>query len=527
MFDQIDTPHMPESGPAMPLALGGAPSAVSLLPRCLGFHGLLAGVFAATLAAFVAAAAFTWHELSLRRHDYAILHLAGQLRVTGASLTQQARDFLRDAEGGAPAPARYAAELKRNVALYDRILRSFAACDLPADLTGLTGLDGLGGPMRCDWDAASIAHLEASAAAWHALRGRIGPALASGPQDEELIDAARAIAREGHGIGSSTLALGNAFRTMMEAKLQFVTRAQLVVAALGIALALLLAGIVQRRILDPLRAAKGGFLRVARGDLGYQVPVRSEDELGDMTRAFNALSLQMRRLFDLTHRIGQGTTLVDALAFVREEFGRLAPVAWIGLLVCSADRRGGWQLLNVSAEAGIPALAGSRFAVSSLYSGEAGAGGSRPARRLAAGQPRGRACRERARFLLSSCRCAGTPDGTGRWSFAARAEGAYTRGSTELLTNIGAQLRGLLDRTTLTDALVVAAVEGLARLAENRHPETGDHLARMSHYAAILAEEMGRSGRERGRISPQDVEAIRRFAPCTTWARSALPVAYW
>jgi hypothetical protein len=267
MFDQIDTPHMPEGGPAMRRTVGGARSTASMLPRCLGFRGLLAGAFAATLAAFVAAAAFTWHELSLRRHDYAILHLAGQLRVTGASLTQQARDFLRDAEGGAPAPARYAAELKRNVALYDRILGSFAACDLPADLTGL---DGLGGPMRCDWDAASIAHLEANAAAWHALRGRIGPALASGPQDEELIDAARAIAREGHGIGSSTLALGNAFRTMMEAKLQFVTRAQLVVAALGIALALLLAGIVERRILDPLRAAKAGFLRVARGDLGYQ-----------------------------------------------------------------------------------------------------------------------------------------------------------------------------------------------------------------------------------------------------------------
>jgi HD-GYP domain-containing protein (c-di-GMP phosphodiesterase class II) len=35
----------------------------------------------------------------------------------------------------------------------------------------------------------------------------------------------------------------------------------------------------------------------------------------------------------------------------------------------------------------------------------------------------------------------------------------------------------------------------------------------MSHYAALLAEEMGRCGREQGRISAQDVEEIRRFAP--------------
>ena len=423
------------------------------------------------------------------------------------SLTQQSRGFLRDVEAGAPAPSWYATELKRNVVLYDRIIGGFTGRDLPADLTGLDE------PIRCNWDAASIAHLEASAASWRALRVRIDRALAPDANEAALVAAALILSREGDGIGRTTLALGNAFRTMMEAKLQFVTRAQFVVAALGVVLALLLAGIIQQRIVDPLRAAQTGFLRIARGDLGYQVPVRSEDELGDMTRAFNALSLRMRRLFDLTHRIGEGVTLADTLAFVREEFGRLAPVAWVGLLARDADGRGGWQLLHSSAEAGISTLAGSRFAVSSLYSGE---GGSAVALgRLAGAAPQSVEAALAASGLASALivPLRRDADGCRTLVFAARAEGAYTREFTDLLTNIGAQLRSLLDRTTLTDALVVAAVEGLARLAESRDPETGDHLVRMSHYAAILAEEMGRSGRDRGRISAQDVEEIRRFAP--------------
>jgi HD-GYP domain-containing protein (c-di-GMP phosphodiesterase class II) len=507
MSEQIDTRSVPAELPALPRKLARAGSGAALLPGRLGFQGLLVGAFTAMLAAFVVAAAFTWYELSLRRHDYAILHLAGQLRVTAASLTQQSRGFLRDVETGAPAPAWYSAELKRNVALYDRIIGGFVGRDLPADLIGLNE------PIRCNWDAASIAHLEASAAAWHALRARIDRALAPGADEEALAAAARIIALEGDGIGKTTLTLGNAFRTMMEAKLRFVTRAQFVVAALGVALALLLAGIVQQRIVEPLRAAQTGFLRIARGDLGYQVPVRSEDELGDMTRAFNVLSLRMRRLFDLTHRIGEGVTLADTLAFVREEFGRLAPVAWVGLLAKSADGRGGWQLLHSSAEAGISTLAGSRFAVSSRYSGESG--DAVALERLAGTAPDSVESALAASGLGSALivPLRRDADGSRTLVFAARGEGAYTREFTDLLTNIGAQLRSLLDRTSLTDALVVAAVEGLARLAESRDPETGDHLVRMSHYAAILAEEMGRCGRERGRISAQDVEEIRRFAP--------------
>jgi response regulator RpfG family c-di-GMP phosphodiesterase len=56
-------------------------------------------------------------------------------------------------------------------------------------------------------------------------------------------------------------------------------------------------------------------------------------------------------------------------------------------------------------------------------------------------------------------------------------------------------------------------VEGLAKLAESRDPETGDHLVRMSLYSAILTEELGKDGVHRERITPAYVRDVFRFAP--------------
>jgi two-component system NtrC family sensor kinase len=49
------------------------------------------------------------------------------------------------------------------------------------------------------------------------------------------------------------------------------------------------------RVVDkPINALKNGTERLARGELGYQIAVRSQDEVGDLARSFNGMSLQLR-----------------------------------------------------------------------------------------------------------------------------------------------------------------------------------------------------------------------------------------
>ena len=51
---------------------------------------------------------------------------------------------------------------------------------------------------------------------------------------------------------------------------------------------------VWRVVGDPIQALKAGTERLTEGDLGYQLAIRSNNEVGDLAHSFNAMSLQLR-----------------------------------------------------------------------------------------------------------------------------------------------------------------------------------------------------------------------------------------
>jgi two-component system NtrC family sensor kinase len=51
---------------------------------------------------------------------------------------------------------------------------------------------------------------------------------------------------------------------------------------------------VWRVVGKPIKALKSGTEHLAHGELGYQIEVRSEDEVGDLAHSFNGMSLQLR-----------------------------------------------------------------------------------------------------------------------------------------------------------------------------------------------------------------------------------------
>lgn len=72
--------------------------------------------------------------------------------------------------------------------------------------------------------------------------------------------------------------------------LQRVNRALVIAAAVATVAALLLAILLARTVTRPLRALTQATGAVARGQLGESVPVSSQDELGQLTAAFNRMS---------------------------------------------------------------------------------------------------------------------------------------------------------------------------------------------------------------------------------------------
>lgn len=469
-------------------------------------------------SSFTATVVFTLYEVELRKHDYAILNLAGQLRVTAQAMAGQALHYLEATNGlmvGNSRPSPFARNLNQQVQTFDKIIQSFEERNLPPELTGRED------DLKCNWDAESIAQLKVTAQFWRQYRQALLAVWGSAEQrvGDTLQKTARHVLENDARLQAAAQNLIRAFQRMMESKLQLLKMVNQLALSLMTLLLVFILLLLHRKLLGPLRMTLAGFSRVSQGDLGYQVPVTTENEIGQMTRGFNRLSKRLHAQFRLTDRINHGMNLSDTLCFLFEEFRGFLPLDWVGILASSPDKKGVVlhrmhasqtlslredeffadpdnrliQLLNDTKPLSISCL--------SEYVSQ---------------QPRamfaGRLLREgfgAAVYLPLS----NTPEGGMVLVFASRAAHAYSEEHLEWLANIAGQVKHSVDRTVVMEDLVISAVSGLAKLAESRDPETGDHLLRMSLYSAIIAERLAAGDEYRGVLSPEIIRNIFRFAP--------------
>jgi signal transduction histidine kinase len=97
-------------------------------------------------------------------------------------------------------------------------------------------------------------------------------------------------------------------------------RATWMAALTGILAAVILGAVVARYVTAPLRQIATAAARVGRGDLSGDLPVPSEDELGKLASAFNAMTADLRRLeehrkhitADIAHELRTPLTVLQA-----------------------------------------------------------------------------------------------------------------------------------------------------------------------------------------------------------------------
>jgi len=102
----------------------------------------------------------------------------------------------------------------------------------------------------------------------------------------------------------------------------------------------------------------------------------------------------------------------------------------------------------------------------------------------------------------------------------------WREADTDFMAHLAPVLGHGLEKVELTERLLVAAISGLARLAESRDPETGNHLVRMSEYSRIIALGLREGGgAESITITDAFVEDIHRFAPMHDIGKVGVPDA--
>ena len=455
---------------------------------------------------------YTIYALQLRNHDYLILNLTGQLRVASQDMLEQARHYAGQAPDDYQKYDRdletYWPGLQKQVNLYDRIIRSLETRQIAPELTGQAEV------IRCNFDAPSRNQLSISVSEWKRFRSELFEKLGDNLKEPRLTWAAEYIDENGENLVKSSDRLAHALQLMMEHKLQEIQLFQYAAIITAAFLLTLLTFVLHHLIIRPLKATVKGFERVARGDFQQKIPVLTHNEIGHMTVAFNSLTERLNSMFRLTDRINQGLKLDEMLKCVHEEFQHFVPFDWIGVFYPTPDGAS-LTLERLFSTSTTSLREGSRFdATTGLLSATI-----KMVRPMAIRLDRDPQSAPLEYSLATNGFNAAVylPLLNQRQSqavmvFASKHQ-TYTQEHVEFLANVATMVSQVLEKTLVMENLVIAAVQGLAKLAESRDPETGDHLTRMSLYAALITEELGHQGPYAQQVSPAYIREVFHFAP--------------
>lgn len=454
---------------------------------------------------------YTIYSLKLRQHDYLILNHIGQLQVIANNLTEQSRNYVKQAPDSYDKYNRdletYWQTLQKQTKRFNTIITELNSRELSVGLTGHEET------IYCNYDDHSQNQLTSSLKYWILFNNELEQKLGNDLDNPKLTWGAEFIVEHGDELTESTQSLSMAFQYMMEGKLNKIRLFQWLTVAVGLLSLFLVFFVIQRRVLHPLNTTVNGFKKIAQGNFNHQVPVLAQNELGQMAIALNHLLARLNSIFRLTDRINQGKKLDEMLAFIHEEFQPFVPLNWVGVFFTSAD--GKRMVLERSYCDSTPMLKdGDGFTIKDSKF-ENVLDNNLP---IAVDFNDIEHTEIDEKFVLGGLNAAlflplNISHNHPVVMVFASAHQHYSAEHIEFLNNIAATVSHVLEKTVVVENLVSAAINGLAKLAESRDPETGDHLTRMALYSAVIAEELARKGAYTDLITPQYIRDVYNFAP--------------
>lgn len=423
-------------------------------------------------------------------------------------MTEQSKNYLKQAPDSYEKYNRdletYWSNLQKQTASFDMIISDLKVRKLSAELLGHDST------IYCNFDDRSQLQLTKTYNVWKSFLQGLDEKLGEDKENPRLTWGAEFIANNGQELQDSTQRLSIAFQFMMEGQLNKIQIAQWFTVFVGLISLIIIIWVIQKGLITPLGKTLQGFNKVAQGDLSHQVSVQNDNEIGDMVHSFNHLLDRLNSMFRLTETINKGTKLDEMVCFIYQEFQAFVPIDWVGVFISSAD--GQRMILERSHSSdNTQCLNAQEFLIE----------GSIFEQVITQKCPivlNSKTASQQASIFKSADKNSvflplrSAEEYAAVMVFASK-DTEYQQSHITFLNNISATLSHVLDKTIVVEDLVSAAINGLAKLAESRDPETGDHLVRMAHYSAIIAEELGRESAYKDQISPQFVRDVYHFAP--------------
>jgi HD-GYP domain-containing protein (c-di-GMP phosphodiesterase class II) len=461
--------------------------------------GGLGGLFVLMLLAL----AFSAWALALSQRDQSLMADLRRLDTLVARYHSDAERYLRNAPRDYPDYFRdttlYFAQLKDDVEQVETLLASLADQRTRSEQTPWALL--LLGPSATGTDP----RFDPLRAFWRDYRSQLQQALGPDTDEPRLEWAARHIVEQssdlaGHisGVSSSLLRVIKSHQRNARLVGQWGVMLTLIASALGVV-------VLIRSLTRRLGATQHGCEQIARGYFGHHIPDRSNDELGSLNTAINTVSTRMSAVLRLLDSIQRGADLRATAREVRDALGAFLPADWLGLYDNDADSR------SVQLREQFPELPTQGIEVAEQTALQSG-------KRFALHEasfalPAVAAALAARNFQTTLVLSLPSDSGAGfTLVLAARNAHAFSHDAQALLGNLAPVIAHGFEKSALSEQLLLAAVNGLSKLAESRDPETGNHLIRMSHYAHAIARQCMDTDGTTEAMPPGFARDVLRFA---------------
>lgn len=278
---------------------------------------------------------FTLSSVNARKHDYAILNLAGQLRVITNSIITQSSQYKDNAPRDYASYNRdlktYATNLTDQVKSYDNIISAFDKREFSTALTGLSS------ELTCNWDSSSINQLDLTVFEWQNFKAGLNKSLGDNRSEPRLEAAAEYIIRQSTALNSATDSLSKEFRLMMQRKLDTLTLTIWGLLILSAFTAIGILSLLYLQLLKPLKKSLTGIEQISNGDLKYRINTGS-NEISILNTSINRMASSLNAIFNLTSHINGAKTIDETLQIVFNEFNEISPINWAGIFSVNASR---------------------------------------------------------------------------------------------------------------------------------------------------------------------------------------------
>ncbi len=264
-----------------------------------------------------------------------IIQLGGKLQKSSQQMSMQAMNYIASTPSDSSTYDRdlklYYQDLMSHIETFDMIEEAFMSKQFSQDMTGMDDM------MEASLSDEVEQVVKSLHQTWLDWRQKLMSHLGESVSMPQLTMAARYINNNGNEL---TLATNQLIEQLAEhayyrkEQLEQLNRFLLFFSVLTVL------GIIfwfYKRVIIPLGETSQVMKKIALGNFEQRLPLRGNDEITQMNQQFNHLSHQLNSLFQLMTRLHEGGNLDEILRFISEEFSRLLPLDWIGILFVTGD----------------------------------------------------------------------------------------------------------------------------------------------------------------------------------------------